>query len=180
MFRWKPSLSVLVVVIASGLLVGCGKKNEQSAKNVGEAKGSQTPAMSACEKALADYLDALVANDYDKAVEFIDVEEMLEKNREGTARFSGPQDVEQMKETFRLMLARSAGEQQGKLTYEILASHPSGDTARVEAVVYRDGKEASRWMYDLTKRGEQWRLRGDAALRGLVRPGQGTTRAPSP
>jgi hypothetical protein len=136
--------------------------------------------MSACEKALAGYLEALIANDYDTAVEFIDVEEMLEKNREGTTQFSGPQDLEQMKQTFRLMLERSAGEQQAALTYEILASHLSGDRARVEAVVYKDGKEASREMYELAKRGGRWRLRGDAALRALVRRGQGAARAPSP
>jgi hypothetical protein len=162
MCRWKPYLTVVVAILLISLVAGCGKKKERPEKERGPENQAEVRAMNACEKALAGYMDALAANDYHKAVEFIDLEEMLEKRREGTATSSGPGDVLQMKEMFRLMMERAGKEQKGKLTYEILACHISGDEARVEAVIYRDGKFADRTMYDLKKRGEEWKLSGRA------------------
>jgi len=114
-----------------------------------------------------DYLEALAANDYIKAVEFIDVEEMLNKRREGAGTMSAPADAAAMKKMLRQMMERTGNQQEGELSYRIMACRVSGEKAAVDVEVYRNDELADEGTYALTKRGGRWKL-GGGAIRALA------------
>ncbi|NQT83090.1 DUF4878 domain-containing protein [bacterium] len=162
MFRLKKCVIVLVVLFLSGFVVGCGKEKEKSGRKPAAGKAVKSRERIACEETVKDYLDALAANDYERAVEFIDIEGMLEKREEGTATASGPVDAAEMKKMFRLMMERTGQQHKGKLTYEIFDSRVSDGEASVEVEVYREGKMVDETAYPLTRRGGGWKVSGEA------------------
>lgn len=169
MFRWKPCAIVLGVILVGSLVVGCGKEKRETHRKPGPGKTVKSRVRKACEKAVADYLDALAANDYIKAVEFIDVEGMLNKRRQGAGTTSAPADAAAMKKMLRQMMQRTGERQEGELSYRIIASRVSGEEATVEVEVYRNGELADEGTYALTKRGGRWKL-GGGAIRALASP----------
>jgi len=170
MVRWKQCVIVLVVFFLSSFVVGCRKEKEGSDEKAEEEKRVESRARKACEKAVEDYLNALAAEDYRKAVDLIDVEEMLAKSKGGPSPSSPPMDATGIKEGLLRMIETAGRLRKGKLTHEILGSRVSGEKASVEVAVYRDGEFADKWTYPLTRRDEQWKLSGSAAIRALAPP----------
>ncbi len=173
MFRWRQCVIVLAVVFVSGLVVGCRKEKEVSEKKAAPRESVDERARKAGEKAVRDYLDALAGGDYRGAVEFIDVEEMLETRQPGATTSPPPGDIEGMKEKFLQMMEMAAKQQKGKLTYKILASRVSDGKVTVEVDVYRDGKLMDSGNYALAKREGEWKIAGSAAIRALMPPAPG-------
>lgn len=168
MFRWRQCVIVLAVVFVSGLIVGCRKEKEVSEKKAAPGESLDERVRKAGEKVVRDCLDALAAGDYRGAVEFIDVEEMLETRQVGATTSPPPGDIEGMKEKFLHLMEMAAKQQKGKLTYKIPASRVSDGKVTVEVEVYRDGKLMDKGNYALTKREGQWKIEGNAAIRALM------------
>ncbi len=168
MSRTKLCAIAAGLMFLSGCVVGCGKEKEKP-RTRAKPKKEEARKVTECERTVCAYLDALAASDYRRAVEFLDVEEMLEKGRESGATLPATMGAIEMKEALLRMMETSGQRQKGKLTYEILACHISGGEATVEAVVYRDGELADRGMYALARRGGEWKLRS-SAVRALASP----------
>jgi len=177
--RRSSQLAILLVAMIAGYLTfGCRKEKQPAESRVPPSAGKaiEKRETKACEKTVTGYLDALAANDYMAAVDLIDVEEMLEKKGQGTATFWAPANAAEMKQKLFEMMEAAAKQRKGKLTYEILGSHVSGQKATVEVEVYRDGRLVDKEAYRLTRRDGEWKLSGQA-IRALFPPME---RPPSP
>ncbi len=170
MTRWRSLISCAAVVCLVCLAPGCRKEKEKQPHKEAATKRVDVRARNACEKAVKGYLDALAAKDYRKAVDSIDVDEMIRQGQEkpvGSAA-AAPGDADQLREMLVSMLEKG-GQKAGQLSYDILGSKVSKDQATVQVEVYRDGKLSDKAEYALTKRGDNWLLKG-TAIRALMPP----------
>ncbi len=172
MFPRKKWLVLLVVVFPVLLVSGCRKEKEQQKKPARRQvqKRVDARAIRACESAVTAYLDAVAAKDFKKALDSIDLEQMVREASEKPASVaaSSPSNAGQMKEQLLLMLEKMP-QDKGKLTYKILGSEVSGDEATVEVELYRDGTVSDKEAYALVKTPDGWKLRG-SAIRALLPP----------
>lgn len=164
--RWGVLLIAVCMVLAVG---GCRKGEKQEAsKQVSPKEKANIRAKNACELSVREYLDAAAAKDFRRAVDYIDVEEMVEKGREkaATSTATPPADADRMKEMLVAMLEKASADG-GELTYTILGSKVSGNKAVVEVEVHRDGKKVDQADYPLVKKDSLWKISG-SAMRGLL------------
>jgi hypothetical protein len=168
MFRVNTWILLLVVFLVGCCSSGCRKKEKPS----GEASGSkrlQLQAKTASEKALAGYLDAIIAKDYEKAVEFIDVEEMLQKQTSPSSSGPSPRNADEMK-AFLIQMLQRGEDKAGALSYKILEPEITDDLASIPTELYRDDKLVDRPSFALTKRNGQWKLKSSSAVRASMPP----------
>lgn len=165
--RWIILCAALCVVIATQ---GCRKpeKEESSKESSQKEKKTDLVAKNACEQTVQEYLDAAAAKDFRAAVEYIDVDDMIEKARAKatTSTATPPEDAVRMKQLLVAMLEKASADA-GALTYRVLGSWVSGDKAIVEVAVYRDGKKVDQADYPLTKKDDIWKIDG-SAIRGMI------------
>jgi len=160
---------VLGVVVALSWLGGaCRKEGEKKPTRREVQKRIDRRAMTACEKTVSGYLDAVAAKDYAKALDFVDVEEMVREAREKPTGASPPTDASQMKQMLISMLEKNT-QKAGELEYKILGSEVSGDEATVDVELSRDGKVQGKESYGLVKTDGGWKLKG-SAIRALLPP----------
>ncbi len=169
MFRCRRFLALLVAIPLTLHVAGC-RKNEKETPSEKEqaAKRVEARTRNACEKIVQDFLRAMVQKDYAKAVEFIDVDEMIQaaEGSPDSRSPSGPLDVQQMKQMLISMLEKT-GQQEGMLSYEVIGSDVSDDRASVDIEIYRDGKLVDSRPYALIRRSGNWKLRGSAVRASL-------------
>lgn len=165
--RWTILCAALCVVLGTQ---GCRKpeKEESSKESSPKEKKTDVGAKNACEETVHKYLDAAAAKDFRAAVEYIDVEDMVEKGRAKAAISTAtpPEDADRLKQMLVAMLEKASADA-GELTYSVLGSWVSGDKAIVEVAVYRDGKKVDQADYPLTKKDDVWKING-SAIRGLI------------
>jgi hypothetical protein len=173
MFRWKEYAVLVAVIALSFFFIGCRKEKKEPLKKPPRAKEVKSPDRIACEKAVGDYLDAVASEDYEGAVEFIDVREMLEK-RDQERLTAWPETNEAgMKQAILTMMRKAGQLNEGKaLTYEIVGSRVTDGKGVVEVEVFRDGKpvDVKEKGYRLTKRDRRWKLSWGTAIRALMPP----------
>jgi len=173
MFRWKECAVLVIAVFLGCFVIGCRKEKKEPVKKPPREKEAKSPERIACEKAVGDYLSAVAAGNYKRAVEFIDVEEMLEKRDEGSLTGWPETNVAGMKRAILTMMEKAGQLHKGKpLTYEIVGSRVTGGTGVVEADVFRDGKlvDVKEKAYRLTERDGEWKLSWGTAVRALIPP----------
>lgn len=165
--RWTILCAALCMVLGTQ---GCRKpeKEERSKESSPKEKKTDVGAKNACERTVQEYLDAAAAKDFRAAMEYIDVDDMIEKARAkaATSTAAPPEDGVRMKQMLVAMLEKASADA-GELTYNILGSWVSGDKAIVEVATYRDGKKVDQADYPLTKKGDIWKING-SAIRGMI------------
>ncbi|MDP2897114.1 MAG: hypothetical protein Q8Q12_11265 [bacterium] len=169
MAHWKSWIVLLIAACMVLSVGGCRKdEKEEPSKQVSAKEKANVRAKNACEQTVREYLDAAAAKDFRRAVDYIDVEEMVEKGREkaATSTATPPGDTDRMKEMLVAMLEKASADG-GELTYSILGSKVSGNKAVVEVEVHRDGKKVDQADYPLVKKDSLWKISG-SAMRGLL------------
>jgi excinuclease UvrABC nuclease subunit len=169
MAHWKSWIVLLIAACMVLSVGGCRKdEKEEPSKQVSAKEKANVRAKNACEQTVREYLGAAAAKDFRRAVDYIDVEEMVEKGREkaATSTATPPEDADRMKDKLVAMLEKALADA-GELTCNVLGSKVSGNKATVEVEIYRDGKKVDQVDYPLTKRDDLWKISG-SPIQGLV------------
>jgi hypothetical protein len=172
MLRRKKWMILPLLGVLMCISTGCGKDEKEETPTEGPERKVDVRAKNACERMVKKFLDAAAAKDYELALEYVDVEEMVRKGRQqaATSTATPPSDAHLMKEKLILMLEKSA-ERMAGLSYKIAGSEISGDQAFVEFEAYRDGKLVHHGKLALTKSDGKWKLSGSAIPAILPRGG---------
>ena len=171
MFRSNTWILLLVVFLVGYCSSGCRKEDKRSGEASGPAE-SQPVSVSAAEKALAGYLDAIVAKDYEKAVDFIDVEEMLQNQTIPSSSVPSPTNADEMK-GFLIQMLKRGEDQTGVLSYKILEPEIAGDRASIPTELYRDDQLVDKPNFVLTRNNGEWKLKSSSAVRAAMPPVRG-------
>jgi hypothetical protein len=165
----RKSPIVLFLAVSMSFSAGCRKEEKEKTPTKAPQTMVDVRAQSACERAARKFLDAAAGKDYRLALEYVDVEEMVQKGREqaATSTATPPDDVERLKDMLVAMLEKSST-QAGQLTYAVLGSKVSGDTAVVMFEAHnKAGELVDKGDLALVKRDGKWKLSG-SALRAIL------------